>query len=401
MGRYVVITCEARDGSGGLELAAGRLAQVLEESENRIELWTGDAGTSMAFGASRMSPGLRIDASIHEARELSKQLVRAAPDLVIAVSPPSHALQAIAASAPVILYAQEHSAVCPDGTKYWARRDRACEITAGRACIALRPILGCGPPGEALRLRQYRRFVSMERLLVDGRIPIWTPCRAMGAYFGELGIPGDRIGTVPNLGIRLSEKELEEAATRVPAADRDVVIYLGRMTRAKGAHLLPALGELLGADDRLRAFGDGYLRARLGSQLGRRLQMPVSQYEVAGLLMWARAVVFPSMWPEPGGIVGIDSQMFGVPLAAFSLGAPLDWSATLFTPGDIRSVSAWAREREPVKESRSSVEVSRRQRQYWKSVGMHAERLMGEWLTAKSWSDPHPDVQSWFESRTC
>jgi glycosyltransferase involved in cell wall biosynthesis len=43
------------------------------------------------------------------------------------------------------------------------------------------------------------------------------------------------------------------------------------------------------------------------------------------LLRLADALVVPSLWPEPFGMVGVEAASFGVPAVAYSVGGIVDW----------------------------------------------------------------------------
>jgi glycosyltransferase involved in cell wall biosynthesis len=181
----------------------------------------------------------------------------------------------------------------------------------------------------------------------------------------EHGVPNDALAVLPNLGMRLTIRELSDAASQTPTDERSRVVFLGRLSKPKGAQLLPDLANRLGADS-LAVFGDGYLRTELQTSIGPALRGHLSQERVAGVLQWARAVVFPSLWPEPGGIVGIDAQLFGAPLGAFAVGSALDWPhAALFEPRDVRRLSEWASAQPDVTTARATEAIARAQTEYW------------------------------------
>lgn len=47
--------------------------------------------------------------------------------------------------------------------------------------------------------------------------------------------------------------------------------------------------------------------------------------ECAELLRTSDVLVVPSLWPEPFGLVGIEAQRSGVPVAAFAVGGIPEW----------------------------------------------------------------------------
>ena len=131
-----------------------------------------------------------------------------------------------------------------------------------------------------------------------------------------------------------------------------------------------------------------------------RCRGPVDQEAAAGIPLWARAMAFTSLWPEPWGISGIDAQIFGVPLAAFALGAPLDWPmATLIPAGNVASMAEWLHTRPETNSARDPAVVSQAMSRHWDFVASRAETLLetfirhGNWQT-ESTADSNPVHES-------
>lgn len=244
---------------------------------------------------------------------------------------------------PTITYSMEHSTICPAGSKYWSTLQRACHVRAGAICTLARPTLGCGRPRTSFTQEPLRRRQPYAAELASPASRIWVPSTDLRRRFLHQGFDDESVAVMPNLGMRKSAGELQEAAKRTPPQLRDRVLFIGRLSKEKGVRLLPRLGADGDLTERLLCIGDGYLREWLAPQLGERLLSSIDQAGVSGVLMLARGLLFPSLWPEPGGIVGIDAQLFGVPVAAFGVGAPLDWpNATLMRTGDTAAMVEWA-----------------------------------------------------------
>jgi glycosyltransferase involved in cell wall biosynthesis len=372
--RFVLVRTEAE---GGLSLATRRLAQALAESGVVCDMLVPDGTAALDTGDAKIlrSPALTRSPDAPRAPRsdllaLQRDLARGRPDLIVVSEGRADLVAASAAVAPTLLHAHETWPACPDATRYWGRLGRECQVKAGWGCAVLRPLLSCSGRAQILSaspIRHQHRLLEVMHDREVGTVAISGPqaCLLLGH-----GIPEHALLLLPNLGMRASADHLARAASLTPPEDRSAVAFVGRLCREKGAALLPRLAQAAPA---LRVFGDGYLAPRLRPVLGAALRGHVDQGRIAGVLQWARAVVFPATWPEPGGITGIDAQLFGAPLGAFAVGAALDWPrAELFAPRDTRAMGAWAARHAPVSGPRSADLVAARQRAYWEAVTRRA-----------------------------
>jgi glycosyltransferase involved in cell wall biosynthesis len=364
---------------GGLSLAVFRLAEALVEAGHDADVLFG-VGQSPT-GDRALGHRLDDDAlSSSGARPLVRALERVAPDLVLICDNSVEWLDASAKVAPTLLHTHLHWGVCADETRYWNRLRRPCTVHAGWRCVALRPLLGCADWRRTLHPQNVAVQQQMLELLASGHVGIVNVSTDQAELFIAHGVPSSKMVVVPNLGIRMTAAELDQTAKETPAQWRSAVVFIGRLSKTKGVQLLPALANSLGPDARLRIFGDGYLATTLGALPADVRCGSIDQREVAGVMMWARAMVFPSLWPEPGGIVGIDAQVMGVPLAAFDLGAARHWpEAMRFARGDVASMGAWIKEQPVQHVARDPEIVAARQSDYRSRIAQHASKSLREY----------------------
>lgn len=370
---------------GGMALAVQRLALALSEAGHDCDIVVpsaraeGDSTSAVAVTPCRHLPA--SGRPIPNPQLLTLALADGAPEMIVVAEGRGDLLRAASDAGPTLLHAQLNWAVCADATRYWSRLHRECSVHAGWKCVALRPLLGC----SATRRSLTPRFVSAQQRVIELLSSGAVGTLAISGHQAELlyahGVPRDLVSVVPNLGVRMTAEQLERAADITPEDERSAFVFLGRLSKEKGAGLLPDLALHLRSDaSALRVFGDGYLTSQLRAPLGDALRGHVSQDRIAGVLQWARAVIFPSLWPEPGGIVGIDAQIFGVPLAAFARGAAMDWPrAELFNPGDLEAVARWCRSQPDRHEPRSAPEIAHRQDRHWKVVAERASTAVTEY----------------------
>ena len=128
----------------------------------------------------------------------------------------------------------------------------------------------------------------------------------------------------------------------------------------KGGHvLLEALPKViaeLGCPLRVTLAGDGPDRQKWEVQAAHvQAQCPDVQIEFTGwveklkldsLLSDTDLLVFPSVWPEPFGLIGPEAGAHGVPVAAFASGGTHDWLSDgingHLAPGDPPTVEGLA-----------------------------------------------------------
>jgi glycosyltransferase involved in cell wall biosynthesis len=364
---------------GGLTLSAFRLAAALGEAGHEAEVIY-DAGEPPADLAAygRRVPFVEEGAST--SRRLAAALEAAGVDAVLVDSGQVADLRAAAAVAPTAIHANMHDAVCPDRSRYWARAKQPCRVRAGWRCAALRPVLGCSGAHRALDPRPLVAQREILDLLRDGGLGVVAVSTDQAELYARHGVAAERIAVLPNLGIRASADSLAEAARQTPEGWRGATAFFGRLSKQKGGQLLADLADRLPAAARFRIFGDGYLGRRIAAtQPAEVMCGHVPQSAVTGVMMWARALAFTSLWPEPGGIVGVDAQLMSVPVAAFDVGAPRHWpAARRFSPGDVDAMADWLARCEEPAGRRDPEAVAAAQAGYWARIGARGAELMGD-----------------------
>jgi glycosyltransferase involved in cell wall biosynthesis len=371
------------DPHGGFSLAVRRLCLALLERGYRSEVVGPRAFIAHEASGGCGLPVMGLDSLPTEAQGavadvpgLRRALATGAPDLLVVGYPSVDVLKAAHTVGPTVLHSQMSWLACPDATRHWYRVGKACSVKAGAKCVALRPVLGCSGRRSVLNPTPIVRWARLRELVTSGSIGAMAISGPQAALFREQGVPDEQIAVIPNLTMRMQSDEIADAACGTPEGDRAAVSFFGRLSREKGALLLPELAAAAPPPG-LLAFGDGYLAKRLRPVLGTALRGHVSQSRVAGILAWSRATVFPSRWAEPGGIVGLDAQLFGVPLASFAVGAPLDWPATeLFDLRATGAMAEWVACQPMSQTPRDPDEIAARQALYWQRVADRASSML-------------------------
>lgn len=134
---------------------------------------------------------------------------------------------------------------------------------------------------------------------------------------------------------------------------RGELLYAGRLSELKGVQdAVAALVRLPEASLRVLGHGPpavvGRLRAQaeaLGVADRLALEGAVSPEALAAAYAQADAVLFPSRWAEPWGLVGLEAMAVGVPVVATGTGGSVEYlrdgvNALLHAPGDPAALAA-------------------------------------------------------------
>jgi glycosyltransferase involved in cell wall biosynthesis len=115
-------------------------------------------------------------------------------------------------------------------------------------------------------------------------------------------------------------------------SDRNLLLYIGQITRGKGVDLLLKALARTKEKFELIVLGDGHhleyckkLSHTLG--LSDRVQFKgfIPQEQLRAYCAEASVVLISSVWPEPIATVGLEVMRFGLPVIAFDAGGIRDW----------------------------------------------------------------------------
>ena len=142
--------------------------------------------------------------------------------------------------------------------------------------------------------------------------------------------------------------------TGPPPSSSRIALFVGRLEEIKGTKLLPEIARLLPPGAKLMVVGDGELKDELlqavaDGELKERLLFRgrLNGEELLRAYSDARVVIFPSIWQEPFGRVGIEALAMGRPVVAFDVGGVRDWlthgeTGFLVPRGDVQKMAELA-----------------------------------------------------------
>ena len=251
--------------------------------------------------------------------------------------------------APSVLYAHNYYGACISGGKLWGSPSyKCCERSLGWGCLLHYYPHRCGGRHPLRLISQFRTQMARRDLLGEYRA-IFVASRHMKLEYERLGVPADRVRLIPypiqrsmleRAGAGNSADDIERRVHRLRDATAPVqLLFVGRMEGSKGGiqaiDALPAVSEQLARPIELTLCGDGSQRAlwaaraeaveRSSPAVRVRFAGWLSKGELDAEYRSAQALLVPSLWPEPFGLVGLEAGLFGLPSVAFAVGGISDW----------------------------------------------------------------------------
>lgn len=262
--------------------------------------------------------------------------------------------------APSIFFAHTYYGTCISGSKAFKYPVvKPCARRFGWKCLLHYYPKRCGGWNPftmmKLYLEQMRRLDNLRRYKA-----VVTHSKHMASECIKHGIATDRIYNIsyyshaakPNLYKGETIEQPFNASPTDQASDKTNspfigniselparLLFLGRMDRLKGGDIflnaLPQAEAMLGRPIQVTFAGDGTKRSAW-EKIARRLEAEGSRLSV-NFVGWVESgqlssifgncdlLVFPSLWPEPFGLIGLEAGKYGVPVAAFAVGGIPDW----------------------------------------------------------------------------
>ena len=228
---------------------------------------------------------------------------------------------------PTLQVVHDHDLYCPRRHKYFPLNHRACEERAGGACVRHLCLLerrdGMIPVGFT-SLSEFRRRAGVARragMLIAGS-------RYSADQLARNGYPAERISVIHPVPAAISH------TSHTRSGETGRMLFVGQVIRGKGLDLLLEAAARLVGDWRLDVVGEGrqleecrQQAARLGIADRVHFAGWVPHTELDAWYRRASFTVVPSRWPEPFGMIGLESMSRGRAVVAFDSGGIRDWLA--------------------------------------------------------------------------
>ena len=355
----IAITTHAMQRIGGVETYLSDIIPALRQAGHELIIACergaispgGDAIDTRGFGVDVLAAdavGVDPVDGVHRWR----------PDVVYAHGMLDPRLEwAIARLAPSVFFIHNYHGTCISGMKRFAFPVmRPCTRTFGFKCFAHYLPRRCGGLSPITMWRQF--WLQRARLAMVRRCDaVVTHSFHMYSEFARHGVDIDRlhrfvyysaeqiggaIERAPTFPLPIAGDPSSSTSAMSNGSDEDMPLQLtfaGRLDRNKGVQMLIAAAPLAARQLRRRLhvniLGEGPARAQF-ERLAKRAAGDCPQVTftftgwlnreaVADHLRRTDLVVFPSVWPEPFGLVGPEAGNLGIPVAAFAVGGVTGW----------------------------------------------------------------------------
>ena len=204
-----------------------------------------------------------------------------------------------------VVHAHDFFVACPNGAFFDYQAQEIClRRPLSASCIAT----ACDKRSYPHKLWRAVRGSNIARLLKNraefGRIILLH--EKMESFFLKAGYQPERLETIRNPVARLSEN-------RVEAEGNDEFIFIGRLDEEKGIEDAIAATRRAGAN--LCVIGDGPLMEKVAASGDHVRTLGWKSHEEIGpIIRRASALLMPSRYPEPFGLVAIEAANCGIPV---------------------------------------------------------------------------------------
>ncbi len=330
----ILLAHDAIGTDGGVETYLLSVMIELRRRGHEIALayCTGGKTRPQSATSSALGANLTFDLGGSRLQPATEEIARWEPDVCYSHNMgPLDVDRTLIGRWPVVKMLHGFFGTCVSGLKMHAWPAAvACGRTCGPACLALYLPRRCGQLSPAAMFRGYA-WARQQRDLFSRYQSIVVASRFMGSEVSRHGVAANRINVLP-LFSTLSSTRPDQPAD--DAGEADTLLFAGRMTPLKGGQVLIAAAaraaRALGRPVRVIMAGDGPEREawrRLASSLRVPVEMTgwIAAADRARVYSRGVALVVPSLWPEPFGLVGLDAAALGRPAIAFDVGGISEW----------------------------------------------------------------------------
>lgn len=341
--RKLLVLCDTVGSEGGTESYLARLLPELRRSGVEVAIRARRIEEPGAFGIVADSIPWASDVAAsdpHVARIVRREVERIAPDVVLAsnVFDPA-VIASAAASARLVVRVHDHRIFCPQGDRMFPNFRRPCTSPMGKGCLVDAVVHGCAGGLHKRSLDLLRARQALKDALA-GAERFFVASQFMADSLFANGIDAARVTIAPP---PCAPESFTTPLALMPEERR--VLFAGRLVRDKGLASLVRAVALIPASRRpsLDVAGKPTSEVRDVEEHARRVGVKLrmlGKLSVRGMVAAvdaARIVAVPSLWPEPFGLVGIESQARGRPVAAYAIGGIPEWigdAGLAVAPGD-------------------------------------------------------------------
>jgi glycosyltransferase involved in cell wall biosynthesis len=327
----LLVLCDVVGAEGGSESAMERYLPALQRAGLNVRVVArrvtdpdrfGVPARVLAWGDEYAEP------SAHAADAISAEIASEHIDVVLCSNVfDSAVLDAARTAARCVVHVRDHRVFCPNGDRLLPHFARPCDAKMGGACLVNSVIHGCvcGPHSRTVqRLRARERTAAATRRY-DAFV---VSSQFMARLCERNGIATERIHV---LEPPIADGSVADRIAPPPAVPR--LLFAARIVPVKGLRSLVRAIARLSSEVRpeLRVAGHSTQELEACIALARSLDVRIKALgwcdgdALSRAIDSVHAVVIPSLWPEPYGLLGIEAQARGRPAVAYAVGGIPEW----------------------------------------------------------------------------
>jgi len=331
MSMRVLHLINALDWCGGIETYVLSLAPRLASAGVTPMFAVARPGSAAIDAATWQFPELadRNPRAEADGRSRMRGVLRAARPDVVHVHNVFNlaALDECLETCPTVYTTHGYQFACPAEDFYQGRTRTICQRTCAPGCFPVTLRSRCMSLRPRHAWTSYRRVRWAQRNA--GRFAgLIAPCRHAADRHIAAGFGRERVQVLPYFC------PVEPLTAPRPLPQARTITFIGRIRPYKGYDYFVQLLSRLPDDVRGVMIGDftpesrgavATLAENLGCYDRLRLQEWVPRDSITSVFEATTVFVFPSIWPETLGIVGLEALAHGVPVAAFDVGGVPEW----------------------------------------------------------------------------
>ena len=246
---------------------------------------------------------------------------------------------------PIVFTLHNHSPYCPSGTRYLASSQQPCDrLLSISGCTWGHLIDGCGSRKPQKIVKGFINTFRDKEIILKHQISVIAISQYVKNQLIELGIPQTQIFLLHH-GIPTPNIEFTPISPDTHRQQR--ILYVGRVVPYKGLDwLLKALAHV-NPQIHLDIAGSGWAQSdmkKLAKQLGvdKRITWHgwCNQTQLDTLYEQCIALILPSIWHEPAGLVSLEGYARYRPVIASASGGISDYvlnnkTGILVPPNDV------------------------------------------------------------------
>lgn len=237
-----------------------------------------------------------------------------------------------------------NQASCPSGSRYLMRSNSVCNRKYSKAvCTWGHVVDGCGSRKPS-RIKAHLDRIEMEKAVLP-HLRTLTVSEFLRKNMIREGYDAVRVATLLS-----PAPEVHDDPVPVPKSHKPRFVFLGRLVPQKGIEWLIRAMVHVDRDCIVDVGGDGYylpdarqLARHLGVESKISFHGWVNSEAAAEMIRAGRAVIFPSVWHEPAGLVTLEAAAHARPVITANVGGIPEYAdasfATVVEPHDEKALA--------------------------------------------------------------